>query len=68
MRSPPSHSPPLTIPQDIVYSLGPNPFSLPPSWLPPVSIPFALAEAALGAWMIVLYRRYGTWARRRVPA
>lgn len=58
----------LTIPQNIIYSLGPNPFSLPPSWFLSVSIPVALAEAALGAWMIVLYRRYGTWARRRVPA
>jgi len=58
----------LTIPQNIVYSVVPSPFSPLPSWLRFVSIPFALAEAALGAWMIVLFHRYGTWARRRVPA
>ena len=27
-----------------------------------------IRSVALGVWMIVLYRRYGTWARRRVPA
>lgn len=58
----------LAIPQDIVYTLSPNPFLLLPSWFVFISIPLALAEGALGAWMIVLYRRYGTWARRRVPA
>ena len=58
----------LTVPQNIVNSLSPSPFSPLPAWLLFVSIPFALTEAALGAWMIVLYRRYGTWARRRVPA
>jgi hypothetical protein len=38
-----------------------------PGWVLLYSIPLSLAEAALGIWMIVLYRRYGTWARRRLP-
>jgi hypothetical protein len=57
----------LSIPQNILYAFGFGTISLPAWWLL-ASIPFALAEAALGLWMIVLYRRYGTWARRRVPA
>jgi hypothetical protein len=39
-----------------------------PGWLLLLSVPFAVAETAFGIWMIMLYRRYGTWARRRVPA
>lgn len=57
----------IGIPQDVVYAMGVGPVRL-PAWLFVLQIPVALAEAALGVWMILLYRRYGTWARRRVPA
>jgi uncharacterized membrane protein len=56
-----------SIPQSILGAAGLSTFSLPAWWLL-ISIPSALAEGALGVWMILLYRRYGTWARRRVPA
>lgn len=57
----------LAVPQSVIYALGVGPLSL-PAWWPIYSIPVALVEAALGVWMIVLSQRYGTWARRRVPA
>jgi hypothetical protein len=57
----------LGIPQNVANAVGSGPVSILAWWLL-ASIPLALAEAALGVWMIVLYRRYGTWARRRVPA
>ncbi|MBO0837711.1 MAG: hypothetical protein J2P28_19670 [Actinobacteria bacterium] len=56
----------FSILQDIEYLLGLGSISLPRPWLV-ASIPIGVAEAALGIWMIVLYRRYGTWARTRVP-
>jgi hypothetical protein len=48
-----------------MYLSGP---SSAPGWLLALSFPFAAIEAALGIWMIMLYRRCGTWARRRLPA
>jgi hypothetical protein len=57
----------VSIVQNTMYAFGLGTTSLPTWWFL-ASIPFALAEGALGLWMIVLYRRYGTWARRRVPA
>lgn len=57
----------LSLPSNLFYALGAGPIRMPGWWLAYV-IPAALIEGALGAWMIVLYRRYGTWARRRVPA
>lgn len=56
----------VAIPQDILYTMGYGTLRV-PAWWVAIAIPFGLAEAALGAWMIVLYRRYGTWARRRLP-
>ncbi|MBO0684816.1 MAG: hypothetical protein J2P45_16815 [Candidatus Dormibacteraeota bacterium] len=52
--------------QDIDYLLGVGSISLPRPWLV-LSLLSGLAEGALGIWMIVLSRRYGTWARTRVP-
>lgn len=56
----------LGLPQDFLNAFGPTPIHMPAAALAAV-VPLALAQAALGGWMIVLYRRYGTWARRRVP-
>lgn len=58
---------PLGILQDVAYALTPGMISM-PGWLLLYLVPVALIELALGIWMIVLYRRYGTWARRRVAA
>jgi len=58
---------PLSVLQSVTYMLGSGPISI-PGWTLLYSVPLALVEAALGIWMIVLYRRYGTWARRRIPA
>ena len=58
---------PLGVLQDIAtYLVGSGPIQI-PGWLILYSVPFAVIETALGIWMIVLYRRSGTWARRRVP-
>ena len=54
----------LAIPQDIVYALGIGPYRLPPAFVVPSALQ-ALAWLALSIWMVVLYRRYGTWARVR---
>lgn len=56
----------LGLPQDFVYALGAGPVRMPADALL-VQVPLVLINGALGVWMIVLYRRYGTWARRRVP-
>jgi hypothetical protein len=55
----------LGIPQNLVYATGVGPLRLPATLLL-FTVPLALAQGALGVLMIVLYRRYGTWARRRV--
>ncbi len=56
----------LAIPQDVVYALGIGPYRLPLAFIVPSALQ-ALVWLALSIWMVVLYRRYGTWARRRVP-
>lgn len=57
----------LGLPQDFIYAFGGGgPIHMPVAALL-VQVPLALANAAMGIWMIVLYQRYGTWARRRVP-
>jgi hypothetical protein len=53
----------LGIPQSLIYAIGSGPVGVPAIWLF-FTVPLALAEGALGVWMIVLYRRYRTWARR----
>lgn len=58
----------LSIPQNVLYALGLGTITLTlPAWWSVLGIFIALAEGALGIWMIILYRRFGTWARRRVP-
>jgi hypothetical protein len=57
----------LSLPSNLVYALGAGPIRL-PGWYLGYAIPAAVVQTALAVWMIVLYRRYGTWARRRVPA
>jgi hypothetical protein len=37
-----------------------------PDWYYVVSTLLVLVEAALAVWMIVAYRRYGNWARRKM--
>jgi hypothetical protein len=56
----------LSVLQNVVYALGQGPVFL-PGWFLLLSIPLGLVQGALGVWMIILYRRYGTWARKRVP-
>ena len=55
----------LSIPVNLSYALGNGPVHY-PSWYFFVSIPVVLAEGALSVWMIVAYRRYGNWARRKI--
>jgi hypothetical protein len=58
---------PLSLLQSIAtFFLGSGPIRI-PGWVFLYSVPLALGEAILGIWMIVLYRRSGTWARRRLP-
>ena len=56
----------LAIPQDLVYALGIGRYRLPLAFVIPSALQ-ALAWLALSIWMVVLYRRYGTWARLRAP-
>lgn len=56
----------LAIPQDVFYGLGIGPYHLPLIMVLPSAL-LALAWISAAIWMMVLYRRYGTWARRRVP-
>ena len=37
-----------------------------PAWMYAASVVAVCLELALGIWMIVALRRYGTWARRRI--
>lgn len=58
---------PLGVLQNVVtYFFGSGAIRV-PGWLLLYSVPVAAIETALGIWMIVLYRRSGTWARRRLP-
>jgi hypothetical protein len=58
---------PLSVLQSITANyLGSGPVQI-PGWVFLYSVPLALGEVILGIWMIVLYRRFGTWARRRLP-
>ncbi len=57
---------PLALPQDLYYVYGPGPVRVPAATLL-LQVPLALICIGGGVWMIVLYRRHGTWARRRVP-
>jgi hypothetical protein len=52
--------------QNVVYLTGAGTYPL-PSWYLIPGIVSGLAWVALAVWMIVLYRRHGTWARDRVP-
>lgn len=56
----------LAIPQDIIYGLGVGPYHLPP-WYVVINALQALTWLAVAIWMVMLNRRYGNWARRRVP-
>ena len=55
----------LSLPASIIQSLSPTGLH-PPAWTLVASVPALIVEVALAIWMIVLYNRYGTWARRRV--
>lgn len=57
---------PLSFLQNVAGYFSSGPIQI-PGWLLLYSVPFAVIDTALGIWMIVLYRRSGTWARRRVP-
>ena len=57
----------LALPQDIAYALGIGPYRLPLAVVVPSALQ-ALVWLGLSIWMLVLYRRYGTWARIRVAA
>jgi hypothetical protein len=57
----------LAIPQDIVYAFGVGPIHL-PSWFLALGVLSALAWLGLAIWMVMLNRRYGNWARQRVPS
>jgi hypothetical protein len=52
--------------QNLVYVTGVVPYPF-PSWFILPGMLSGLAWLALAICMIVLYRRVGTWARRRVP-
>ncbi len=57
---------PLGVLQNIAtYFFGSGAIQI-PGWVLLFTAPLALVETVLGIWMIVLYRRSGTWARRRV--
>jgi hypothetical protein len=56
----------LGVLQNLVYLLGAAPYPF-PSWFLGYGIASGLVWTALAIWMIVLYRRHGTWARDRVP-
>jgi hypothetical protein len=45
--------------------LGNSPIKY-PTWYCVVSTLLVLAEAALAVWLLIAYRRYGTWARRKI--
>jgi hypothetical protein len=45
--------------------LGNGPFQY-PTWYRFVDIPILAATAAIFVWMLIAYRRYGTWARRKI--
>ena len=56
----------LAIPQDISYGFGAGGVTIPPLIVVFLVIQ-AVAYLALSIWLLMLYRRYGTWARRKVP-
>ena len=56
----------LAIPQDIVYSFGIGPYHF-PWWFLVLGVLNGLIWLGLAIWMVMLNRRYGNWARRRVP-
>jgi hypothetical protein len=39
-----------------------------PAWDSVARALVAVIELGIGIWMLLLYRRYGVWARRRAPA
>jgi hypothetical protein len=55
----------LAIPLNLTYAFGNGPISY-PWWYFAIVFPTAIAEAALFVWMVVAYRRYGNWARRKI--
>jgi len=55
----------LAIPANLSYAFGNSPIKY-PSWYFYVSIPLVLVEIALVVWMVIAYRRYGNWARRKI--
>jgi hypothetical protein len=54
----------LSIPVNLSYA-GAGPIHF-PTWYYFISIPTILVEGAMSVWMIVAYRRYGNWARRKI--
>jgi hypothetical protein len=55
----------LAIPANIISAFGNSPIKY-PTWYYVVSTLLVLAEAAVGVWMVIAYRRYGNWARRKI--
>jgi hypothetical protein len=55
----------LAIPVNLSYALGSAPIRY-PTWFLFVALPINLVEVAIAVWMLVAYRRYGTWARRKI--
>jgi multisubunit Na+/H+ antiporter MnhC subunit len=55
----------LSIPSDLNYTFGNGQIRL-PTWVLLIQLPTLLVEVGLAIWMVIAFRRYGTWARRKV--
>jgi hypothetical protein len=55
----------LAVPANLVSALGNSPLRY-PDWYYVLSTLLVLVEAALAVWMVIAYRRYGNWARRKI--
>lgn len=55
----------LSLPGTFAYVFGSGPIRF-PAWILLISLPLVVAEVGMVVWMLIAYRRYGTWARRKI--
>lgn len=55
----------LSVPANLTYVFGGGPIRL-PAWILLFTIPLLLAEIGMLIWMLIAFRRFGTWARRKI--
>ena len=55
----------LALPLNVVNALGYGTIQY-PSWYFFIVFPLAVVQGALCVWMVIAYRRYGNWARRKI--